>query len=125
MKMIAAQPSRRSICAQRRIGTFGLFGGGNLGNDGSLEAVLSSLGRVMPEAVVGCICARPKEVAKRHPILTLPIRTPPPAHAQFQGLALPVWKALREIIDWPATFLRVCRFGVILVPGTGILDDFG
>jgi polysaccharide pyruvyl transferase WcaK-like protein len=125
MKMLAAQPPPRPICAQRKIGTFGLFGGGNLGNDGSLEAVLSSLRRVMPEADVGCICARPVEVAKRHPILTLPMRTPPPSHALFQGLALPFWKALREIIDWPATFWRVCRFEVILVPGTGILDDFG
>ena len=123
--MIAAQPPRRPICAKRKIGTFGLFGGGNLGNDGSLEAVLSSLHRMIPEADVGCICARPEEVAKRHPILTLPMRTPPPSHALFQGLVLPFWKVLREIIDWPATYWRVGRFGVILVPGTGILDDFG
>jgi polysaccharide pyruvyl transferase WcaK-like protein len=125
MKMIATQPPRRRICARRKIGTFGLFGGGNFGNDGSLEAVLSSLRRVMPDADVGCICARPEEVAKRHLILSLPMRTPPPSRALFQGLALPFWKALREIIDWPATFWRVCRFSVILVPGTGILDDFG
>ncbi len=125
MKMNAAQLPQRRICAERKIGTFGLFGGGNLGNDGSLEAVLSTLRRTMPEVDVGCICAGPEEVAKRHLVLSLPIRTPPPSHALLQGPALAFWKAIREIIDWPATFWRVRKFGVILVPGTGILDDFG
>jgi len=123
--MMLSQRLRRSVCARRKIGTFGLFGGGNLGNDGSLEAVLSSLRRLMSEGDMGCICACPEEVAKQHPILTLPMRTPPPSHTLAQGPASFAWKALREIIDWPATFWRVRRFGVILVPGTGILDDFG
>src|SRR6476646_4507024 len=101
--MMLRQRLRRPVCERRKIGTFGLFGGGNLGNDGSLEAVLSSLRCLMSEGDMGCICARPEEVAKQHSILTLPMRTPPPSDTLSQGPASFAWKALREIIDWPAT----------------------
>ena len=108
-----------------KICTFGLFGGGNLGNDGSLEAVLSSLRRLRPEAELCCICPGPALVARDHGIAALPMRTPPPSDAFRHGPAHAVWKAVREVIDWPLTFLRVRRFSVAIVPGTGILDDLG
>ena len=110
---------------QKNIGMFGLFGGGNLGNEGSLEAVLQMLRRVQPDARLSCICAKPAVVMHDHGIPALPIRTPPPVEALSRGLPGALWKVAREVIDWPATFLRVRRFGVVIVPGTGILDDFG
>lgn len=38
-----------------RVGLFGLLGSGNLGNDGSMEAVLGYLRSAHPEAVVDAI----------------------------------------------------------------------
>ena len=49
----AARPGRRQQCAaraRRRIGIFGLFGSGNLGNDGSLESFLDFLRSAYPDA---------------------------------------------------------------------------
>src|SRR5262245_21909237 len=112
----------RSTC---KIGTFGLFGGGNLGNDGSLEAVLASLRRARPDAELWCICPGPAVVARDHAIATLPMRTPAPSATFLKGPLRILWKAVREVIDWPYTFLRVRGFDVVVVPGTGILDDLG
>ena len=111
--------------ARSRIGTFGLFGGGNLGNDGSLEAVLVSLRRLVPDAEIGCICAKPSVVESTHGVTAVPIRTPTPVAIRSRRFIVLAWKAMREFFDWPATFFRVRKFDVILVPGTGILDDFG
>src|SRR5690606_2129021 len=43
-------PSRSRRIPPKRIGVFGLFGCGNAGNDGSLEAMLLFLRRVRPDA---------------------------------------------------------------------------
>ncbi|MGW2228622.1 polysaccharide pyruvyl transferase family protein, partial [Streptomyces formicae] len=39
-----------------RVGVFGLLGSGNLGNDGSLEAVLGYLRTEHPDAPVDALC---------------------------------------------------------------------
>ncbi|MGQ4441122.1 hypothetical protein ACN6LI_006490, partial [Streptomyces violaceoruber] len=49
-----------------RIGVFGLFGAGNSGNDGSLEAVLDHLRAAHPDAVVDAMCGGPETVATRY-----------------------------------------------------------
>ena len=48
-----------------RVGVFGLLGSGNLGNDGSLEAVLGYLRAAHPEAVVDALCGGPEAVTAR------------------------------------------------------------
>ena len=117
---------RKKPCVpHRRIGTFGFFGGGNYGNDGSLEAALVFLRQTQPDSELWCICARPEVVAQDHGIATLPIRTPAPSDTFGHGPGRLLWKAVREVFDFPATLVRVLKFGVIIVPGTGILDDFG
>ena len=40
----------------KRIGLFGMFGTGNIGNDGSLESMVRFLRRVAPEERQLCIC---------------------------------------------------------------------
>lgn len=51
-----------------RVGVFGLLGSGNLGNDGSLEAVLGYLRAEHPGAVVDALCGGPEVVATRYRI---------------------------------------------------------
>ena len=48
-----------------RVGVFGLLGSGNLGNDGSLEAVLGYLRAEHPKAVVDALCGGPEAVTTR------------------------------------------------------------
>lgn len=51
-----------------RVGVFGLLGSGNLGNDGSLEAVLGYLRADHPDAAVDALCGGPEVVATRYRI---------------------------------------------------------
>ena len=106
----------------RNVALFGLFGAGNLGNDGSLEAFLHFL-RCAPFPVdVTCICYDEREVRERFGIKTIPI-------APAAGGGMPVLN--KTLLKIPNHFHNIMRafsaarsFDSIFVPGTGILDDF-
>jgi len=51
-----------------RIGLFGLFGSGNFGNDGSLDAMIRQLRAIMPAAQLLAICDGPDVVKARYSI---------------------------------------------------------
>ena len=74
--------SRRRV-PPKRIGLIGLFGSGNAGNDGSLEAMLILLRRVRPDAELTCFCACSQEAAEHilraFQIPAVPIALPQPA----------------------------------------------
>jgi len=111
--------------APLRLGIFGLFGIGNLGNEGSLESFLGFLRAARPDAELCCICQGTERVGERFDIAALPIRSPPPANLLFRGfnrLLLGAPNRLRDLIR----AIRIARgLDAIIVPGTGILDDFG
>jgi polysaccharide pyruvyl transferase WcaK-like protein len=114
-----------SKAARPRIALLGLFGCGNFGNDGSLEAMLNFLRQARPQAELTCICADPNLIASRYGISTLPISSTyePPAHTPARlGRAR---KAIAKLLDLYRTVKRIRRFDVVIIPGTGILDDFG
>ena len=111
-----------------RVGLFGLFGCGNTGNDGSLEAMLDVVRRARPDAEILCICsARPG--AAEHIAASLAVRTIPLGFVQAGSrrrrmlnralLGAPI--RLASLIH-AVNHLR--KLDVLLVPGTGILDDF-
>jgi polysaccharide pyruvyl transferase WcaK-like protein len=115
--------SRRAATVQK-IGLFGLMGIGNFGNDASLEAVLSKLRVARPDAEFVCICGNPDKVAECMGVAAVPINWRPKGNLATRLhrwiLAIP-----REILSI-ANALRLCRkLDVLIVPGTGILDDFG
>jgi polysaccharide pyruvyl transferase WcaK-like protein len=102
-----------------RIGLFGNFGGGNLGNEGSLEAMIRFLQRNHSGAGLVCLCVEPATVAARYGIDALPLSAP---RGGSNGL---VSKLRARLADHLALFRNVRNLAVLLVPGTGILDDFG
>jgi polysaccharide pyruvyl transferase WcaK-like protein len=106
------------------IAVFGLFGSGNLGNDASLESMLSLLRDRRPDAPVFCICKAPETVAGDFGIATVPLRLP-----KREGLSRILDRLLLRIPGKAADFFEAARVirkaGVMVVPGTGILDDFG
>jgi polysaccharide pyruvyl transferase WcaK-like protein len=107
------------IGARRKIGIFGNFGGGNLGNEGTLEAMVAFLRRVAPDAELVCICADPKVVAQQHHIAAAPFRWPRKRQASF------VARIRARFGDFSLTMSAVRGFDLLVVPGTGLLDDFG
>jgi polysaccharide pyruvyl transferase WcaK-like protein len=107
------------IGARRKIGIFGNFGGGNLGNEGTLEAMVAFLRRVAPDTELVCICADPTVVAQQHHIAAAPFRWPRKRQASF------VARLRARLGDFTLTMSAVRGFDLLIVPGTGILDDFG
>jgi polysaccharide pyruvyl transferase WcaK-like protein len=108
-----------------RIAIFGLFGYGNLGNDGSLESILAFLRAARPSAELCSICHGPDVVSERFQLSAAPISAAMPENALFRRgdrLLLGAPKRLGDLVS----AIRLARqFDVIIVPGTGILDDFG
>ena len=52
-----ARRGSRTVLVVPRVGLVGLLGSGNLGNDGSLEAVLAYLGTEHPDAILDFLCS--------------------------------------------------------------------
>jgi polysaccharide pyruvyl transferase WcaK-like protein len=108
-----------------RVALLGGFGGGSVGNDASLDAMIRIVRRMEPNAVVTCLCPQPDEVARRFGIPAYAMRSQRPAGGLF---ASPIGRLLRAPYRFGdlARALRMARsFDALLVPGTGILDDYG
>jgi polysaccharide pyruvyl transferase WcaK-like protein len=104
--------------AMKRIGLFGNFGSGNLGNEGTLEAVLLFLRQAYPNADMFCICKNPDAVREHFGIPGAAIFSP---RLKNGGLA----KIQNRIADHFGVFGNVRDLDLLVIPGTGILDDFG
>jgi polysaccharide pyruvyl transferase WcaK-like protein len=104
--------------AWRQIGIFGDFGGGNLGNEGSLEAMIDFLRQVRPDAELICLCHNPAAVAGRYGIAARPYRAPRLQISSRFG------KAKARLLDAYLAIRGVRGMDVLIIPGTGALDDF-
>lgn len=107
-----------------KIGLLGQFGSGNSGNDGSLEAMATILGSVAPHAEILCICNNPAVVMANLGIAAIGLgaREPSPGPmAMLDRLALGLPHRLASLVD---AFRRTRGLDWLIVPGTGILDDY-
>jgi polysaccharide pyruvyl transferase WcaK-like protein len=106
----------------------GLFGSGNSGNDGSLEAMLLFLRRVEPEAELVCFCASnhgaTARVARDFQLAATPLALPKPAGAVLRILDRLSFSAPRQLASMVRAIRHTRRLDLLIVPGTGILDDF-
>jgi polysaccharide pyruvyl transferase WcaK-like protein len=123
-----ARQARRQLTA-KRIGLFGLFGSGNSGNDGSLDAMLRFLRQVRPDAEITCICSAHRgatdRVARSLLVATTPLGIPPPKNGLLGTLDRVSLTLPRRVASLVQTIARARKLDALIVPGTGILDDFG
>lgn len=116
-----------------RIGLYGNFGAGNLGNECTLHAVIERILEHHSDAQLLCFCADPDDVRSRHGI---------PACRSGVGKAGDGGGSLRrrggfsrlirivfrraplEIAHWVKTLLSVRRVDTLIVAGTGIIADY-
>lgn len=113
--------------SHKTIALFGLFGVGNLGNEASLDAVLRYLRRAQPHKNITVVCAYPQDVSVRHNIEAVSI------HPGIEELTMERYnriyrlavRALYECIIWRNIYRFLRNVDMVVVPGTGILDDFG
>ncbi len=113
--------------ATKRIALLGLFGVGNLGNEASLAAALFHVRASRPDAPLVCICAEPADVAVRHGIeaVSLTMTTYHPWQQSTRRLWRLLLRVPVEVQRWVKTYRFLQGVDLIIVPGTGILDDFG
>ncbi|MFE9627892.1 polysaccharide pyruvyl transferase family protein [Streptomyces sp. NPDC006527] len=105
-----------------RVGVFGLLGSGNLGNDGSLEAVLGYLRAEHPEAVVDALCGGPEVVATRYRIPATRLHWYRGEYRTASRAGAVAAKGLGKLVDAVRTAAWVRRHDVVIVPGMGVLE---
>ena len=104
------------------MGLFGVLGVGNIGNDASMEAVLSHVQTAHPSAVVDAMCSGPARVTERHGIEAAPMfwfdRHADRLSARWaSGL-----KLLSRTLDVFRIASWVRRHDAVIVPGAGVLE---
>jgi polysaccharide pyruvyl transferase WcaK-like protein len=113
--------------AAPRVGFYGLLGQGNLGNDGSLEAVLTYLRSAHPDAILDARCSGPGVVTAQYGIPAAPLRWyQPPRQAAAGFVALgrrSLGLALGLAIDTFRTASWVRDHDSVIVPGMGVLEQ--
>lgn len=114
--------SGRRPAGALRVGLFGLFGSGNIGNDGSLEAMLGYLRTAHPGAVVNVLCPGPKRVRAGYGVEGTAMRWYTKYADQTSGPTAIGLKALGKGLDVFRTAAWVRRQDAVIVPGTGILE---
>ncbi|MFG1666879.1 polysaccharide pyruvyl transferase family protein [Streptomyces sp. Y7] len=105
-----------------RVGVFGLLGSGNLGNDGSLEAVLAYLRSEHPDAVVDALCGGPEVVSARYGIPATRLHWYRGEYRTASRLGSVAGKGLGKLVDVVRTAAWVRRHDVVIVPGMGVLE---
>lgn len=105
-----------------RVGVFGLLGSGNLGNDGSLEAVLGYLRAEHPEAVVDALCGGPEAVTTRFGIPATRLHWYRGEYRTASRAGAIAGKGLGKLVDVFRTAAWVRRHDVVIVPGMGVLE---
>lgn len=104
---------------------FGHFGTGNIGNEASLEAVLAFLRRERPAAELLCICSSPEATHGAYNLASVSIRRTGSATGWIGRLDRLLAKIPSRALDFVRAFRQMRRLDLLIVPGTGILDDFG
>jgi polysaccharide pyruvyl transferase WcaK-like protein len=121
-----AKKRTRAMTAAPRVGLVGLLGQGNVGNDGSLEAMLAYLGAEHPDAILDFLCTGTDQIMARYGVPATRIRW---YNRQTQGPASMTALAagrlkvpLGMIIDAFRIGTWVRRHDVVMVPGMGVLE---
>lgn len=111
-----------------RIAFFGNFGGGNFGNESTLQAILYHCGRMVQGSEATCICTGPERVAEDYHIRAVDISS---VVVKQWSLRNPLVKVVRKVlIGVPSELFRWFRgivalkgASALIIPGTGLLTD--
>ena len=95
-------------------------GGGNLGDDATLDTVIKNIKRRRPEAVMAVFTVNPDDTKQRHRITCYPIRTTPWVFGYTRAIRGPVWKSTIKELARKHRFLfflpRLCYALAIGIP---------
>jgi polysaccharide pyruvyl transferase WcaK-like protein len=118
-----------------RVGLYGNFGAGNLGNECTLQALIERIRSRDPDIQLLCFCTNPEDVRMRHNIAAfhseavdksvagrsgpyeLRDRLARISRIAFQRIPL-------ELVHWVKSLRAVNRTDMVIVAGTGIVADY-
>jgi len=106
-----------------RVGLFGILGSGNLGNDGSLDAVVRFLRARHPGARLDFMCMGPERVRAHYGTPATWLQWYEAHAGNTTGVASVFFKILGKLLDPFRTFAWVRQQDVVIVPGMGVLED--
>src|SRR6186997_825767 len=107
---VPQRPVKRPALEPRdviRVGLFGILGSGNLGNDGSLEAVVSYLRRLDMDVRLSFFCMGPDKVAAQYGASAESLQWYEPHAGNATGLRAAGLKVLGKLLDPFRTFAWV------------------
>ena len=105
-----------------RVGLFGLLGGGNVGNDGSLEVVLTYLRTDHPDSIVDAMCSGPERVQAQYGIEATPLLWCQKFEQHTGGATAIAVKVVGKGVDALRIAAWVRRHDAVIVPGAGVLE---
>jgi polysaccharide pyruvyl transferase WcaK-like protein len=125
----ATPANAATACASQRtrpkkICLFGLFGSGNYGNDGSLEAMLLFLRQARPDAELSCVCANPERVERDHHLPATAVSSPGFSHPVLRFCNQLALKAPARLANWVRAVRHLRQFDMVVVAGTSMLCDY-
>ncbi|MEV0290016.1 polysaccharide pyruvyl transferase family protein [Kribbella sp. NPDC050820] len=105
-----------------RIAIFGLLGSGNLGNHGSLDAMLRFLRASHPDAEISCVCSGPEELERQYGIPSTAMTwygAHGPGRTRITTVFRKLFGKVADLVRMPRLFRR---YDVVVVPGMGVLE---
>jgi polysaccharide pyruvyl transferase WcaK-like protein len=121
-------PSAARAATLRKIAVLGNFEPSNFGNESTLQAVLSNIHRLRPNAEVVCITTGSTATAAAHRVEAIEIeRTVLRAWAPRNRLVQILRKVCNGVLSEPYQWLRAAstlrHVDMLIIPGTGLLTD--
>jgi polysaccharide pyruvyl transferase WcaK-like protein len=111
----------------RRVGLFGELGQGNLGNDGSMEAVMTYLTATHPDVILDALCTGPTLVSERYAMPATRLTWFDTSTSRRSGVGGLVRRGLElgagTVIDTLRVVSWVSRHDSVIVPGMGVLEQ--
>ncbi len=105
-----------------RVGLFGLLGSGNIGNDASMESVLSFLNTHHPDAVIDAMCMGPERLKSGYGITAIPLQWSRKYEQRAPRPVAIAAKMLSKGIDAFRTAAWVRGHDAVIVPGMGVME---
>lgn len=105
-----------------RVGFFGILGSGNVGNDASLEVMISFLRQRHPDVEIDFFAMGPDALESRYDAPATSLQWYEANAARLPALPAPVLKVIGRLLDPLRTLAWVRRHDVVLVPGMGVLE---
>ena len=119
MTVSVSRDKRKRSATAPSVGIFGAIGGGNIGNDASMETVLSYFRNDQPDVLLDVMCSSPEIVKDRYGIAAIRMGW---YRRQASGAAAIAMKALGRGIDTLRIASWVRRHDMVIVPGAGVLE---